>query len=124
MPCRSGLPSAVCGGVHVFPAVCPAAGTCASRAITTMTASAAKQVSERRPMGASFRLITRLLPKTAVHQLFGELHALVLEQPRVLFDATIERHADLPGTREPLRIFNRRFIGERVGAARRVALDD
>jgi len=60
MPCRSGLPSAVRGGVQAFApvvaedAVCPAAGTCATTAIRTTAASAASEASERRPMGPPF----------------------------------------------------------------------
>ena len=59
-----------------------------------------------------------------IQQLFGELHALVFQDPCILLDATIQGHADLPRPREHLRILNRGFVIERVRAAGRVALHD
>src|SRR5205814_5610028 len=119
MPWRSGFPSGVRGGVHAFPAVvafaaddgaCPAAGACVSRTIRTTAASAAVEARKRRPMGPPFvttfveadlqvrLLVAGLLPKRTVHQLFRELHALVFQEPCVLLDVPIQRHADLPGS--------------------------
>src|SRR6266536_1478009 len=48
------------------------------------------------------------LPEVAVQHLFGELHALELEELEVLLRVLVEHEADLPRTREKFRIGNRR----------------
>ena len=65
---------------------------------------------------------SRLLAKVPVHQLFRERHALVFHQLHVRFAAAVERHLDLPRLRKHLRVLDRRFVVERVGVDRRVAL--
>src|SRR5437667_6908478 len=65
----------------------------------------------------------RILPPLAVHQLFDELHALELDQLRVLFRASIERHADLPWPRKNARILDCGFVADDVGTRPRIALD-
>src|SRR5262245_25029967 len=110
MPCRSGLPSDVRGGVHVFAAAAAFAGDAGARPVgacatittdnpaATIVASAAVETSERWLMEASLTL--RLLAKRAIQQLFGELHALEFQKLGIALDATIEGHADLPRARE------------------------
>src|SRR3954470_8677894 len=66
----------------------------------------------------------RLLAPLAVHQFLDEFDALEVEQLRVLLDAAVERHADLPRPRESLRILDRRFVGNDVRAGAREPLDD
>src|SRR5215472_3843684 len=71
MPCRSGSPHAVLGGVHTLVAVC-----WAKEAGANGSASATK-ISNRRMA----YLLLLVLP---VEQLFSELHAFELEDLRVL----------------------------------------
>src|ERR1700674_1673154 len=65
MPCRSGLPSGVRGGVQDFPAAdafeagdgaCPKTGACANSRTTTKIARTAVEARERWITGASFLL--------------------------------------------------------------------
>ena len=42
----------------------------------------------------------------AVHEILDKLHALELQQLRILFHVAIERHADLPWPREHLSVFD------------------
>ena len=60
----------------------------------------------------------------AVHQLLGELDALVLDELRVLLETAVERHADLPRPRVQLRILDGRFVAASRRGRRRVPLDD
>ena len=57
-------------------------------------------------------------------ELFGEGHALELQQLHVLLHASIEREADLPRTREDVRIFDGRLVHQVERTRRGVALDD
>src|SRR5438067_2012698 len=59
----------------------------------------------------------------SVHQLFDKFHALVLEELCVLVDPSVERHGDLPGTGEDIRVFDRGFVVQVVSISEIVALD-
>src|SRR5207244_12802376 len=59
-----------------------------------------------------------------VHQFLHELYAFEVEELRVLLDAAIERHADLPRPRERVRILDRGFVRDDVGTRARQAFHD
>src|SRR5215510_2944001 len=61
--------------------------------------------------------------KVAVHGLFYHFHASEIHKLDVRLEPAIERHADPPGTRENLRVLDRRFIMDYIKAYRRVSLD-
>jgi len=63
-----------------------------------------------------------LLPKMPVHELFRELHARIIDDRRIRLQAAIERHGDRPRTREDLRIFDRDFVTDGIGADRGIPL--
>src|SRR5439155_20076982 len=65
----------------------------------------------------------RLPAQMPIEQLFGELHALELQQLGILFQMTIQGHADLPGSREHLRVLDRGFVQHGIGSDERVAFD-
>src|SRR5262245_18965748 len=127
-PCRSGLPSGVRGRADGAEAAVvttgeldwPATGTGASNAIALT----------RPPIDVRNRLfigdlpsLACLLSKMPIHELFGELDALDLQDLSVPFQPPIERHADLPGPRKHFRVLDGGFVGQRIRAARCVALD-
>ena len=60
----------------------------------------------------------RVLAPLSVHQLLDELHALELHQLRVSLDPAVERHADLPGLREGLRVLDRGLVRRWSGPVR------
>src|SRR5215472_19265519 len=120
MPCRSGWPSAVRGTVQV--AAATGTGTNAAKARTRGRTGIA-DLTNRRLMRTSCSF-ARLPAQMAVHQLFNELHALEFQDLSVLFQPTIERHADLPRLRKHLRVLDGGLIGESVRGERRVAFDD
>ena len=55
-----------------------------------------------------------LLAQNIIHRLLHELHALVLRQLSVRFRVPVQRHADRPGSREDIRVFDRRLVLEVV----------
>src|SRR4051812_47072328 len=61
-----------------------------------------------------------LLPKMPVHELFRELHARIIDDCGVRLQAAIERHGDRPWTSEDLRVFDRDFVTDGIGADRRI----
>src|SRR5436190_18752103 len=80
-----------------------------------------------RPSRCDARLSPRaawLLAEMPVHQFFDELHAPEFHNLRVLFQSTIEEHADLPRSREHVRILDGGFIEEMVGARGGESLDN
>src|SRR5262245_50808767 len=99
-PCRSGLPSGVRGtvdaadGAFVAVLVWAAANSGVSNAIALIRPP--RIVRCRVFTGASMCLSVCLLAKMPVHELFRELHALELQDLRILFQPPIERHADRP----------------------------
>src|SRR6195256_3180867 len=68
-------------------------------------------------------LLSWLLAKMPIHELFDKFDTLELEHLGVLFQTPIERHADLPGPRKHLRIRDGGFVVQRIWTARRVAFD-
>src|SRR5688572_6751073 len=64
----------------------------------------------------------RVLPEMSVKGFFSEFRTFVLHDLRVGFDATIQRHGDLPGSFEHVRVFDGCFVYERIRASRRIAL--
>src|SRR5262245_22753213 len=65
-----------------------------------------------------------LLDELPEQELFGEGHALELEQLHVLLHASIQREADLPWTREDVGILDGRLVHHVERTRRRIALDD
>ena len=63
-----------------------------------------------------------MLSVRAVQQFFDKLHALEIQELRVLFLAPVERHAHLPRAREDVRIFDSCFVRDHIRAGARVAL--
>src|SRR6476659_519926 len=61
--------------------------------------------------------------KLPVQQLLHELDALVFEDRRVLFEAAIQRHADLPGSGKDFRVFDRRLVHQVRAVDGRVTFD-
>src|SRR5438132_649583 len=51
-------------------------------------------------------------------------HAVVLDDLEIRLQTAVDRHADLPGTREHRRVLDGRFVVEMIGVDGRVALDD
>src|SRR5262249_18013930 len=66
----------------------------------------------------------RFLAPLAVQQLFDELDALEVHQLRVLLEATIERHRDLPLPGKDLWVFDRRLVADHIRRGPRIAFDD
>src|SRR2546430_1382188 len=82
MPCRSGLPSVVRGGVQAFASVdvfvaggwvCPEAGFCATSAMK-ITAASAIVANERWVMEAPFFSVA--FGKKTIQQFLGKLHVV------------------------------------------------
>src|SRR5688572_18046983 len=130
-PCRSGSPHGVRGTEYVEIGLETAgAGTCARKG-GTHTAPAVKRPAASAPV-SGVRITnwkpevpkTLLLLQVPVEQLFGELHALELEQLHVRLERAVERHAALPRPPERLRVRHRGFVDERVLALQRVTLLD
>src|SRR5258706_15568310 len=65
-----------------------------------------------------------LVNQVSIYEFFSELDALELEQLKIFFDVTIERHAYLPWTSKNLRILDCRLIQKVVRSERRVTFDD
>src|SRR5206468_386529 len=70
------------------------------------------------------RSFAGLLAQMPVHQFFDELHAPEFHNLCVLFQSAIEEHADLPRSREHVRILDGRFIEEMVRARGGVTFDN
>src|SRR5262245_46720745 len=90
--------------------------------MTTATTSASKtnlRVFTETPIGET-DLLCSLCSQTFVSLVCV---AFVFEQLNVLFLTPVERHADLPRTREYLRILDRGFVRHVIRAGARVALD-
>src|ERR1043165_5797670 len=104
MPVRSGWPSGVRGSGVFF--ICAAVSAPAAMHAAA-TASTCRFIVDP-PLGrrASFAA-ERLLAPLPVHQLLDELDALEVHQLRVLLEAAVERHADLPRLRERPPILHR-----------------
>src|SRR5215217_5695881 len=64
-----------------------------------------------------------LLPQMAVHELFGEFHARIIDDRRIRLEPAIEGHGDRPRTREHFGIFDRHFVADCISADRRITLD-
>src|ERR1700682_4845843 len=60
-------------------------------------------------------LAKRLLPIWAIQQFLDKFHALEIQNLHVLFLAPVQRHADFPGAREYLRVFDRRLERNYIG---------
>src|SRR5207244_12929256 len=56
-------------------------------------------------------------------QVFRERHALEFHELDVLLHASIERHADLPGSCKHLRVLDRGFVQQMVRTDGRIAFD-
>src|SRR5690349_11071650 len=103
----SGSPHGVLGCTHPFVAGC----CCCSdtvEATTTSPAMRRRQCFTIVLLSGTSKDVPLLVLLTcrridhaqrSVHQLFDELHALVLEQLLVRLDAAVERHADRPRAR-------------------------
>src|SRR2546428_2736923 len=64
----------------------------------------------------------RLFAPLAVQQFFHELHALEIHELRVLLLPPVQRHGDLPGSRENVAILDCRFVGDHIRTRTRIAL--
>ena len=119
LPCRSGWPSGVRGIVHGFASGRRGFrwrphGACARRR-RQAPAPSAPIMSASIASACPVVLLDGVLAQVAVHQLFDELDALELAEPRVLVDVPVERHADRPRPRERLRVVDRRLVLDVVG---------
>src|SRR5215467_9962105 len=65
-----------------------------------------------------------LLAPLSVHQFLDKFHTLEIEKLCILFLPPVERHADLPRTREDLGIFNCGLVRNHVRACARISFDD
>src|SRR4029453_10215298 len=65
-----------------------------------------------------------LFAELAEQKFLGERNALEFEKLNALLHPAIEREADLPRTREHVRVFDGRFVHHVIRAHRRVPLDD
>src|SRR2546427_254039 len=54
--------------------------------------------------------LARLLAKVSIEHFFRKFRTFIFQDLCILFDAPVQRHADLPRPREYFRIFNRRFV--------------
>src|SRR5688572_24184196 len=133
MPCRSGSPHGVLGGVHPSPSCalvvseagshvsCPRAAR--TETATTATATTASEIR-------SLRLITTppltngLLREASVHQLFDKRLALEFHQLDVALHPAIERKADFPGSCKHLLVLDGRLVPQVVRAGGRQPFDD
>src|SRR5437899_12904930 len=60
----------------------------------------------------------------SIDELFRELHALEFQGLNVRLHTSIQRHADLPGSREHLRVLDRGLVHQMVWRQGRVTLHD
>src|SRR5438067_784477 len=129
-PWRSGWPSAVRGTAELFAATVvagaeadwPATGAGISNAAAITIAGPLVELRNRWFIRTSSSP-ARLLAEMPVHELLHELYALELQHLSVLFQPTIDGHADLPGPRKHLRVLDRRFIGQGINGEGSVAFD-
>src|SRR5690606_19913180 len=117
MPCRSGCPCGVRGGVYCSPGndwACRAGVAAASRATTQRRSfgrSAARPDKSPLAVGFAFRaFLLRLLAQMPIQHLLGERYALELKQLHIRFDSTVEGQADPPWAGEDLRIVYCRLV--------------
>src|SRR5438445_509121 len=82
--------------------------------------SAGSTMSDVRRFHAS---VPRLLAEMPVHQLFDKFHAPEFHDLGVLFQSAVEEHADLPRSREHVRILDGRLIEKMVRAGGGVSFD-
>src|SRR5665213_1729670 len=61
-----------------------------------------------------------LSDQVAIEQLLGKLHALELQQPRVLLAMPVQDQVDLPGPGKRRRILDGRFIVHSVDVEQRI----
>src|SRR5207244_3690526 len=91
----------------------PTIGTVPASMTTAVTSADIPTDATNRNLICSTLQVPRLvgpLSQMSVHQLFDKFHALVLEELCVLVDPSVERHGDLPGTGEDIRVFDRGFV--------------
>src|SRR5688572_29703772 len=151
-PEMSGWPSTVFGGTYAraggpfgFAAAagaCAPAGTSPRGDTAISVARTPSEMSDRRAMMKSPlpaimnrplspavqvvmtpALLGARLAEMAVDRVLRKLDAAIFDELRVALHAPVERHAHLPGLREHLGIVKRDLVQQRVGAARRDALD-
>src|SRR3989442_6528928 len=68
-------------------------------------------------------LLVRLLAIRPQKQLFRVLRAFELQELHIFLETSIERHADLPGSRKDLRILDQSFVREVIRAERGESFD-
>src|SRR5688572_13248183 len=134
MPCRSGSPHGVRGGVQSSPSPAPAPPVpgshdnppCAARIETATTTMAAtpSEIWRFRLIPQPPLLAGRLLREAPVDQLFDKRLALELHQLNVALHPAIQREADLPRARKHLRVVDRRLVPQVVRTRRGQPLDD
>src|SRR5690242_13022323 len=81
--------------------------------VSNFTWSAAGEGLRNTPMSTTAKinlLLKRYLAQLFIEDLLGEFHTLVFEYLCILFDDAVQRHADLPGSREDFGIFDDGFI--------------
>src|SRR5437016_4386907 len=78
-------------------------------------------IDDHRVAGPAFHEL--LLPKVAVKSFFHHFNTSEIHKLRIRFEPAVERHADLPGPREYLRVLDGRFVTDDVGSLWGVSLD-
>src|SRR5215831_19033946 len=105
VPCRFAVPVLSVGRTR---AVVPAAPVQEAHASSEASSSSVS-------FGGCFYEMT-------VYELFAKFYAFEFQRLNVLFDATVQRHLDLPWTREYFGILDRRFVHQVIRRERRVPL--
>src|SRR5881394_2984870 len=65
-----------------------------------------------------------LFAKVTIQELLGEFYTSEFQKLSVFLESAVEGHADLPGAREHLGVFDRGLVLNHVGPGRRISLDD